>query len=137
MGHAECVKLLLDAGASALAAVDVAGSSALAEACRAGSLESVRLLLLNPAARVLVNRADMMGRTPLMTACAAGVAEIGELLIRAGADLTAEDRNARTAMHWAASQGPSGVLGAAFGPRLSAQPRWLAPSHCAARGRAV
>ncbi|XP_068163047.1 ankyrin repeat and SOCS box protein 13-like isoform X3 [Antennarius striatus] len=105
-GRAECVRLLLDAGAQAFSGIlvcpqvdarNVDGSTPLCDACSVGSVECVRLLLehgakANPA---LTSRTA----SPLHEACMGGNADCVKLLISMEAGLEAYDLYYGTPLH--------------------------------------
>lgn len=97
------VAKLLKAGADVNATGDYA-NSALAVAAENGHEEIVKLLLENHA---LVDAREAGGTTPLMWA---STADIVELLLRAGADINAIDREGRAALHHAAKGSNSEVI---------------------------
>jgi ankyrin repeat protein len=74
----------------------------LLEAAEAGEQELVKNLLANPDADV--NRARVLGVTPLMVAAASGHAPVVRLLLLAGANKSAEDADGLTACEWADGQ---------------------------------
>ncbi|KAJ1631201.1 ankyrin repeat-containing domain protein [Pavlovales sp. CCMP2436] len=80
-GHAECARLLLEAGANANH-VDAEGCTALVRTIIAGHAECAHLLLDGGAD---VNYAGVDGRTALMVASSLGHTECERLLLEAGA----------------------------------------------------
>jgi len=81
--------LLLSAG--------VAPAAPIHDAAWKGKLDDVRRLL--EADPGLVNLKDLLGRTPLHCAAAAGHTEVAELLIANGADVDATDEQWQTPLH--------------------------------------
>jgi len=109
-GHADAVRLLLEAGsARSIDSTDHDGLAAVDHACHAGSAECLGMLLdagaspsrphLGPATR---------GRTRLMAACASGGSDVLELLWSRGeaeGSLHDVDERGRTALHIAVGEG--------------------------------
>lgn len=72
--------------------------------------------LASPAPLQLVNQPNSQGATPLMLACKAGSVECIQLLLAAGADPYAVDRESRcTCLHYAARYGWAHVIEALLG----------------------
>ncbi|KAG0720112.1 Inversin-B [Chionoecetes opilio] len=109
-GDAEGVRAALEHGGQADGGGG-AGRQALHEACEAGEVEVVRLLLNHKAE---VNSRSKKhgdeGGTPLHLAAEAGGVAILEELLRAGADPGARDDKGRTPALWAAYGGQQGAL---------------------------
>jgi ankyrin repeat protein len=102
-GHADMVKVLLDAGAS-VNAPGANGNTALMEAAARGHTQVVKMLLGAGADVGLVNED---GNTALMTAAALGHTAVMELLLSAGANINAVNREGRTALALASARGQS------------------------------
>lgn len=111
-GNVECMKLMLEAGASVNRASDHNGETALHDYAGSSDAEAVRLLLdygANPNARTkpgmktyaLWRDARVKGETPLHRAAAWGSPEVIQMLLDAGADPTIRDANQDTALSWA------------------------------------
>ena len=85
---------------SLLAADPISARASIFEAIRAGDRSAVKMQLRNPAA---VNARDEFGNTPLMAA--AWVADVGmlELLLKAGAEVSATNKAGATALMRAAT----------------------------------
>ena len=123
-GHAEIVKMLLDAGADP-AAVDGMEAQPLHRAAGgAGSLDVLRMLLAASETRpsFKIDARDRWGRTALMAAAAAGRRGAALLLAARGASLEIEDGEGKTALDVATAEG--GTAGA--GKHLARQMRSLA-----------
>ena len=111
-GHAEIVKMLLDAGADP-AAVDGTGARPLHRAAGgAGSLDVLRMLLAatsQPSEGTKkangIDARDRWGRTALMAAAAAGRKGAALLLVARGASLEVTDGEGRTALEVATAEG--------------------------------
>ncbi|VDK77122.1 unnamed protein product, partial [Anisakis simplex] len=82
-GHAPATKLLLERGSDINAHIETNRNTALTLACFQGRTEVVRLLLEYNAN---VEHRAKTGLTPLMEAANGGYVDVGELLLRAGAD---------------------------------------------------
>ena len=109
-GHAEIVKLLLDAGADPRAA-DGTGATPLHRAAGgAGSLDVLRMLLAVTKPGEIDAR-DRWGRTALMAAAAAGRKGAALLLVARGASLELKDAEGRTALEVATAEGGSAEAG--------------------------
>jgi ankyrin repeat protein len=79
------------------------------EAARSGALERVEALL--EASPELVNVRDGEGGTPLHLAVQGGHAELAELLLDRGADISAADASGYTPLHHAAYAGDAALVG--------------------------
>jgi ankyrin repeat protein len=102
-GHTNCAQMLCDHGAN-VNAQRLTGSTPLYRAARDGQLECVQMLLERQADP---NLAEEEGWTPLMIAIQAATphtAAIVEILLHAGADLTARTDDGDTALHFAAGE---------------------------------
>jgi uncharacterized protein len=84
-------------------------SVALSNAARAGNWEAVRSLIAAGAKGDDVNGSDRDGTRPLHWAVRADELEIADLLLKAGADATAQNRLGLTALYLAAANG-NGVM---------------------------
>lgn len=93
-GHAECVALLLAAGAEIDAQARDGGESALMMASMKGNLSCVRTLL---AAGAGCEATDADGDTALIIAAARGHGDVVAALLAAGADRTARGFEGKTA----------------------------------------
>ena len=85
-GHADLVKILLDAGARADRCTYYR-SSALSFAAIGGHLDVVTLLLANKATTTTINKENIWGKTPLFLATQSGHIKVVEALLLAGADV--------------------------------------------------
>ncbi|GAB4820862.1 hypothetical protein N2152v2_007908 [Parachlorella kessleri] len=90
-GHADCVRLLLDHGATA-SVRDEDGGVALHDAA-AGGYTNICLMLLDADA-ACVNMRDDEGDTPLHNAARGGHEEVARLLVARGADATLKNEEA-------------------------------------------
>ncbi|KAL2081407.1 hypothetical protein ACEWY4_023260 [Coilia grayii] len=106
-GHAEAVRLLLEAGAE-VDGCDADGRTALRAAAWGGH-EEILLTLLDHDAQV--DKADREGRTPLIAAAFMGHKEAVEILLDAGAEADLADGDGRTALSVAALCVPGGGRG--------------------------
>lgn len=107
-GYADIVSELIRGGADTSAAT-AAGSTALHEAGRGGSLEVARLLLDDaPAEAIHAVTAD--GNMPLHEAARRGHVDICELMLNSGADINAVTASGSSALHWASMWGEAGVV---------------------------
>ena len=88
---------------------DRATALAVLIACRSGDADALGGLLEFEA--VDLNRASEAGLTPLMHACAGGHADVARMLIDAGADIDGRDAFGWTALHHAAANDRSAVVG--------------------------
>ena len=96
LGHNECVKLLLDAGAP-LEAVNGAGRTALVRVSLKGHSEIIMLLLK---AGAKVDAQTSSGCTSLMHAALYGHRDLIEILLAAGAKIGARGRSGHTALFY-------------------------------------
>lgn len=97
-GNILIVKALLAAGADPTLQLSDSCPSILGEAAFLGHSEIVKLLLQTGSD---VNTTCFMGWTPLMDAARGGKLNTVQLLIRAGANVNAQDRDGKTALWWA------------------------------------
>lgn len=106
IGHAGMVRRLLNAGARALPA---AGSiRPLPQAVRAGSLETVKLLVEHKAD---VNEPGGNGKTPLILAAQNGHEDIISYLLERGAEVNGRNAaDGTTALMWAANTGRARIV---------------------------
>lgn len=107
-GHAEIVKMLLDAGADPLAADGLGARPLHRAAGGAGSLDVMRMLLAHlqtkePSSKI--DARDRWGRTALMAAAAAGRKGAALLLVARGASLEVTDEEGKTALDVATAEG--------------------------------
>lgn len=105
-GHLAVARRLLEHGADADLLCDSSHDSALVSACTRGDTEAVRLLLSHGASPNGINSAkgDGIDHFYFPLARARNV-EIVELLIAAGAEVDARNRERETALHWLAESG--------------------------------
>lgn len=87
-----------------------AGNTALVDAARAANWAAVRSLLIEGARGDIVNASDADGSRPLHWAVRADELEIAELLLRAGADATAQNRLGVTPLYLAAQNGNAAMI---------------------------
>lgn len=99
--------LILATGASLTAAT---ADAALLDASRAANWSTVRLLLSKGAQREAINATDEDGATALHWATRADELETASLLIRAGADVNAENRLGVTPLYLAAQNGNAAMI---------------------------
>ena len=97
-GHTECAKALLRVGAQPNNARREEGATALYIASQNGHALCVESLIDS---RATIDQPMLDGSTPLMIACYFRHVRVVELLLRAGASLTAKDNRGRTALEWA------------------------------------
>ena len=107
-GHAECVRLLVEAGANREAADKVCGATPLHLACLAGHPKMVGLLLELGAQTDLVTQED--GSTPLhwvteTARCKESCSEVLRLLLEAKAQTCKARRDGSSAIHLVSSDG--------------------------------
>eukprot|EP00752_Nemacystus_decipiens_P009752 g8709.t1 len=102
-GRLGVVKVLLEAGAAIHDKDDEFGSNSFMWACGGGHSDIVRFMLDHGAKELLQSvNSDMW--TPLMVACDAGSLATVQVLVEAGADLGAFNRDVQTAMDIAAGR---------------------------------
>ncbi|KAI6240960.1 hypothetical protein M3Y99_00405800 [Aphelenchoides fujianensis] len=106
-GHADCVRLLLEANA-AIDQWDFMGWTPLMWACYKNRLEAVKVLLEYHAHIDIVGEED--GLTPLIIAAGRGYAEIVHVLINAGATVNSTDKFGSNALIWAARKGYTEIV---------------------------
>ncbi|GBG31137.1 Ankyrin repeat and protein kinase domain-containing protein 1 [Hondaea fermentalgiana] len=107
--EADVLRMLLACGANVDDSPQRArGLTALHEACRSGTVETVRVLVDEGGA--CVNQATRTGLTPLLVACNARRADIAAFLISRGALLDATTESGLTAGYYAAKRGCIQVL---------------------------
>lgn len=98
-GHAECAKVLLDAGAKTTA-TDADGCYPLHLAAQyTRKAKSVKLLLARGSAQDVATR-DTMGRSPLHHAAEAGSVKAVKVLLAAGASASPSDNFHHTPLHY-------------------------------------
>src|SRR5262245_57719253 len=97
--------ILISAIGSAGAFAAAGDAVALSNAARSGNWEAVRSLIAEGAKGEGVNGADRDGTRPLHWAVRADELEIADLLLKAGADATAQNRLGLTALNLAATNG--------------------------------
>ena len=108
-GHAEVARVLLGAGAVAVAST-LTGEGALHLCAREGNVELARKMLAMPCGGG-VNAVAADGTTPLHVACAYGQREmVAALLDAPGIDRTARDARGLTAVHLAVTRGNGPLL---------------------------
>ncbi|KAI6054667.1 cortactin-binding protein 2 isoform X2 [Marmota monax] len=100
-GHADCVRLLLNAEAQVDAA-DKNGFTPLCAAAAQGHFECVELLI---AYNAHINHAAAGGQTPLYLACKNGNKECVKLLLEAGTDRSVKTQDGWTPVHAAVDAG--------------------------------
>ena len=103
---------LIQSGAD-ISRSDLQGRTPVWMASRLGALGLLEALLENnQRATIAANKADKQGVTPLMVACANshGDDKCVELLLRHGAEVSAQDRDGKTSAHYAAAAGDDKVL---------------------------
>ena len=83
---------------------------ALSDAARTGNWETVRSLIANGLKGDGVNAPDKDGTSPLHWAVRADELEIADLLLKAGADATAQNRLGLTALNLAATNGNGAMI---------------------------
>ncbi|CAD5221823.1 unnamed protein product [Bursaphelenchus xylophilus] len=101
-GHAQCVRLLLEAGAS-VDQPDLMGWTPLMWACYKNRIDAVKVLLEFHAHINIVGEED--GLTPMIIASGRGYYEIVHLLLENNAEVNASDKFGSTALIWAARKG--------------------------------
>jgi ankyrin repeat protein len=94
MGHAALLDLLLRQGGDPSIA-DHGGVTPLMRGAWRGHGEVIRRLLQEPTAKDLVDRRDLAGRSAVFSACDRGHLQVLQLLLQAGADAAAADKDAR------------------------------------------
>ncbi|CAF3793465.1 unnamed protein product [Rotaria socialis] len=102
--HLKCVEILLQYGAEidAVTVASVEKLTSLMLACRIGSLDIVRSLVINGAR---VEAHDRFKRTPLIHACMYGHTHVVSYLLRIGANSNVFDSSMNTALHYAIAYG--------------------------------
>ncbi len=108
-GHAECVAVLVAAGARHLTA-NKTGDTPLSLAVAAGSLEMTRALVALAGASALMKRPNAKGVHPLGMAAVSGHVEVLECLLSAGGSAEERDANGATLLALAAFGGQPAVL---------------------------
>jgi len=83
---------------------------ALSDAARTGNWETVRSLIATGTKGAIVNAPDSDGTRPLHWAVRADELEIADLLLKAGADATAQNRLGLTALNLAATNGNGAMI---------------------------
>ncbi|XP_058510924.1 cortactin-binding protein 2 isoform X2 [Ochotona princeps] len=126
-GHADCVRLLLNAKAQVNAA-DRNGFTPLCVAAAQGHFKCLRLLIANDAN---INHAADGGQTPLHLACKNGNRECIKQLLEAGTDRSVKTRDGWTPMHTAVDAGNVDSLKLLMYYRAPARESSLKKAHSA------
>jgi len=110
-GHVQCVELILEAGAFAMA-TDNLRNIALHHAAWAGDLACVDKLLEHrpTTGNTNVHAKNLQGQTPLHCAVQTGSLDVVQRLIEVGAAVDCRDNDGNTAVHYAASEGHLEVI---------------------------
>jgi FOG: Ankyrin repeat len=101
LGRSNILEMLLDAGAN-LNSTDAKQWSALALAVEKGHRSTVIILLEN---KIYIDSRDAEDQTPLMIAARLDEIEILSQLVKANADINAEDEKKWTSLSWAVANG--------------------------------
>lgn len=114
-GHAEAVRVLLEAGAPVSAVSTNSLRNTPLHAATAGSHSAAALLLIERGADV--HGADAGGHTPLHIAAENGLADVVRALIAAGADPHAVDAEQKTPLSRAAARNHTSIVDLINDPR--------------------
>ncbi|KAI6235467.1 hypothetical protein M3Y95_00054700 [Aphelenchoides besseyi] len=106
-GHADCVRLLLEANAS-IDQSDIMGWTSLMWACYKNRLEAVKVLLEYHAHVNIVGEED--GLTPLIIAAGRGYGDVVHVLLNSGAEVNSSDKFGSTALIWSARKGYTEIV---------------------------
>ena len=127
-GATRAVRALLELGADPTSG-DVTGKTPVALAATAGQVQATELLLL--AAPATMEQRDKAGSPPLELAAEAGAALTVSLLLLRGADVNAQSKRGRSALHAAAR---AGHMQATCCARLPTPVPYSRPSICMRSG---
>lgn len=103
-GHTAVVELLLKQGAN-LKAKDTQEKTAIYLAAEENSIDTLKVILQNEDAKLLIDESDLYENTPLHVAAINGYALVVEALLKHGARIDARNEDENTPLHLAAKNG--------------------------------